>query len=275
METLIPKKNISSWLYHQIRNLWLGLRSILELLISHERLDRWLDKIGFFSFKSKCFRSIIKLPDESIIVYRPDDKKILEEIYEHGSYSCGVIRDGDVIIDVGAHIGVFTIYAAKKNPHGRIISIEPAPLNLELLRENVEKNGLRNVKIYKCAISDHRGEDDLFFGGNYDLYSLYPTTPGAIFIRTQLQTLDDIFRAEHLSVCHLLKVDVEGAELMVLKGGIRTLAVTCQVIVEACKKNDFHQKIISFLKDLGFTCSVEIDNPGGIILYASRRDFFN
>lgn len=256
--------------YRLLRGLWLGLRSAAELLVPRDRLDRWLDNAGFFAWKSRRFRSSRLLSDGSTILHRPDDRKIIEEIFERGSYSRAVIVDGDVVIDVGAHIGVFSLYAARKTPHGRIIAVEPAPPNLELLRENVRRNGLRNVKVLACAVSDRRGEAKLFSVGDHAMYQLETPAADLPFTVAELRTLDDLFEAEGLSVCHLLKVDAEKSELAVLKGGERTLRKTRQVIVEACKDDGLHEKVISFLEGLGFACSVEADSPGGMVLYATR-----
>ncbi|HVA65449.1 MAG TPA: FkbM family methyltransferase [Elusimicrobiota bacterium] len=266
--------NIDSPPYRLAQRLWLALRRTLETMVPRNQLDRWLDKAGFFTFKAGHFRRLRALPGGSLIAYRPDDEKIINEIHgcanPGGQYSRGAIADGDVVFDVGAHIGVFSVYAARKNPHGRIIAVEPAPFNLELLRENIARNGLRNVKIYPCAVSDHSGEARLFSFGDHALYSLESPAPGLLSTPARLRTLDDIFEAEGLAVCHLLKVDIEKSELPALKGGRRMLAATRQVILEASKENGIHEQAASFLRSLGFTCSTEFDSPEAEIIYAHR-----
>lgn len=265
---------ISELLWRYLREPWLICRSILEYALTRGRLDRWLQKTGFFSFKSRFFRHRTRLPNSCVVVCRPEDERIISEIYKNSCYARPTISECDTVIDVGAHIGLFTAYAAKRCPCGLVIAIEPAALNLEILYENIGLNKLTNVKVYECAVADRPGNEKLFSLGDSALYTFHPTQKTSELLSevVPVKTLDEIFKAETLSVCHLLKIDVERSEWQVLQGAPQTLKATKQVIMEISKDIDsgLPKQIIRFLGSMGFICSVEAETPGAITLYAGR-----
>ncbi len=258
-------------IYDALRACWIGVRRALEFFIPREKLDRFLDGLGFFQWKDRAFSRYHRLPDGTELRIHPDDGKIIREIHTDACYSKAEIADGDVVVDVGAHVGVFTISAARRTPSGRVIAVEPAPTNLEFLRENLVKNGIANVKVFDCALSDKPGEARLFSPGDHALYTLKPTAPAAVSHPVVLRTLDELFDAERVDVCHLLKIDAERSELEILQGGVRALGVVRQLLVEVGKENMTHEKTLAFLDERGFACSILVDTPGGIVLHALRR----
>ena len=88
----------------------------------------------------------------------------LWEQYVEAAYEKNyTLKKGDVVIDIGANIGTFSIKAAKiVGDEGKIIAIEPAPGNLEFLRRNVEANGLRNVVIISKGVWSSKGKASLY-----------------------------------------------------------------------------------------------------------------
>lgn len=262
---------MTALLYRVLRACWLATRRLLELFVSRERLDAWLESRGFFRWKDRAFAFKRRLPDGTVLLIHPDDEKILREIHEDGCYARGRIEDGDVVVDVGAHVGVFTVYAARKTPRGRVIAVEPAPPNRELLRRNAAGNGLTNVTILDCALSDRAGEARLHFPGDHALYTLRPAGPTPVSHPVRVRTLDEVFAEQKIALCHLLKIDAERSELEILRGAARALDATRQLLVEAGKDDGAHEKVIALLRGRGFTCSTQVDTPGGIVLYASRE----
>ena len=65
--------------------------------------------------------------------------------------------DGDIFIDIGANVGITSIYVAKKYPNIKIVAVEPSPRNYENLLKNLEINGVRNVTTFNYAISNNNG----------------------------------------------------------------------------------------------------------------------
>jgi FkbM family methyltransferase len=120
------------------------------------------------------------------------------------------IERNDVVIDLGAHIGAFSVYAAKKG--AQVTSYEPFPDSYELLQENIVNNRLnRRIKTYQLAVSALRGTQQFFVD---------PENPGAnsTILKTKTPisvksiTLADVFQDNKIGHCDLLKCDIEGAE---------------------------------------------------------------
>ena len=150
--------------------------------------------------------------------------------YEPGMCSIVERLDGGVFVDVGASIGFITARAARRVD--RVFAIEPHPVRFEFLRRNVELNALSNVTCIDCALGTERGEVDL-----YDVEpSLGPhpldvsTRPGTGRRYTvPVERLDDLLDDD----ADFVKIDVEGAEVEVLKGAPRTIASRPRMIVES------------------------------------------
>ncbi len=139
-----------------------------------------------------------------------------------------LVREGMVFVDAGAHIGYYTLLAARHvGPSGKVYAFEPAAENLDLLRKNVELNGYRNVVVVPKALADRPGIMDFYlcplettcnsFYYRSEEYSRQP-------VKVEVTTLDDFLEAEGWPRVDVVKIDVEGAERMVLAGMRRLLA---------------------------------------------------
>jgi len=146
------------------------------------------------------------------------------------------------IIDVGANVGQFTVAAARIfGPQVRIHAFEPHPQCVARLRHNLAK--LRNVTIYPLAVADRDGDATLHLNANHRASSLLPLAeahrqsfPSAVEVGTvfaRATTLDAVFGDLPLAPPVLLKLDVQGAEAMTLRGGVATLARVQWVVMEA------------------------------------------
>ena len=129
-------------------------------------------------------------------------------------------KKGDIVIDIGAHIGYYTIVASKKvGVEGLVIAIEPDHRNIEILRRNT--NYLGNVRIIECAISSRLGYADLMLGGDpaYSQLLEYvkdrtPRTNN--YRRVEIKTLDIL--CDELNIKpNWLKIDVEDASAEIPK----------------------------------------------------------
>jgi len=127
-----------------------------------------------------------------------------------------------VIIDVGANVGAFTLQLAKIANSGRIIAIEPGPPTYARLLENLELNPdiQKIVSVLQIGISDNAGKlywaEDQNNRGNAGLL-------GAEGIEVEVLTLDSIIENEGLKKLDFVKIDVEGMEYEVIKGGINSI----------------------------------------------------
>ena len=137
-----------------------------------------------------------------------------------------MVTDGDVVVDVGAHWGYFTLLAASRcGERGRVFAFEPHPKNFALLAKNVEANGLTNVVAVQKAISNRPGSAKLFqarMTASHSLCSLPPEwrlggSSATEAIAVDTVALDDFFAQSSVEP-RLIKMDIEGAEPLALAG---------------------------------------------------------
>lgn len=133
------------------------------------------------------------------------------------------LPSGAVVIDVGAHVGILTLQLARQvGPAGHVHSVEPTPVNAELLRRNIELNELSNVSVHNCAAGRESGSAVLHQMGLTYLNSLVGAnrySSEAQSVEVPVRTLDELVSG-HVDA---IKIDVEGAELDVLQGAERIL----------------------------------------------------
>ncbi len=124
------------------------------------------------------------------------------------------VRPGDVVADVGASLGLYTVSMAKRvGPQGRVYAFEPDPQSFHWLRQNVELNQVTAwVSTYPDAVGDHEGSA-AFAGGH--ITESHITLNASHASQVKLVTLNKLLADQHLD---LLKIDVEGFEEFVLRG---------------------------------------------------------
>lgn len=164
-----------------------------------------------------------------------NDLALVAALLEAGELETGTrtviqrhLRPGDVFVDVGANIGMHTIAAARAvGPTGRVIAFEPFAETARMLQASLWLNGLSGiVDVHVAAVSSSDGTHALHLGrtsGHHSLYDLDPSDNAALSqVDVPLVRLDGILGPEER--IDLIKIDVEGAELDVLVGGMRALA---------------------------------------------------
>lgn len=222
-----------------------------------------------------------------------------DDIFEKQVYTRrGItLRDGDTVFDVGANIGLFTVFVAERWPNARVWAFEPAPPLFEILRANTARYGDR-VRLFNCGVSSRSGEARLtFYPWSSGMSSFYPderqeTSALRTLIRNELaqgrkeveellafedelieqrfrsetwtcplRTLADVVREEGLSRIDLLKVDVEKSEMDVLDGlDAETWAKVEQVVVEVHDLGSRLVDIRRLFRELGFAVALEQDD---------------
>lgn len=132
---------------------------------------------------------------------------------------------GDVFIDVGANIGLFSLKVAPKA--ARVVAVEPGTDARTLLEENIALNGFTNVTVVPKALADKDGTAVLHhnpLGDDPQAFSLINDGSQAGGEEVQMTTLDTLVRENGLPKVDCIKIDVEGAEGMVIAGGMETLS---------------------------------------------------
>ena len=135
-----------------------------------------------------------------------------------------LIKPEMVIIDIGAHVGYYSLLAARQiGPSGKVYAFEPDPDNYALLVKNVEQNGYANVVTTNKAVADSVGHLTFFLtaldSGRNSIYSHGLPERGTIDVETT--TIDSYFGEEGWPHIDLVKIDVEGAEINVLDGMVQ------------------------------------------------------
>lgn len=179
--------------------------------------------------------------------------QIVSSLHEKDIEKYFSINEG-VFIDIGAHIGKFTIKLAKAlNKKGKVISIEPDAFNFALLKENIRLNKLKNIIPKKIACSDSDGIKSFYLGEHGSGGHSLKSTRGSTEVSVKTSKLDSIISELNLNRADLIKIDVEGAESEVLKGAEKTLRkFRPKIIFEAWSKEDL-EKSEKILKALNYS----------------------
>lgn len=145
------------------------------------------------------------------------------------------LEAGEVFLDVGANIGWHSMLMARKYPNSQVFSFEPEPDNINLLQYNIQRNGLSNVEVIPKAASFEEGEQKFYLypDKNAGRHSLLPINKGKV-ITVPLTTLDHFIKERGLSPkrIKLIKIDVEGYELNVLRGAKSLLGTVPLILLE-------------------------------------------
>lgn len=145
-------------------------------------------------------------------------KVIMREIDKSYKPDDIAFEDGDVVIDIGAHVGIVGIYLAKRYPFLKVYAYEPDKENYKRLVRNIEANEVAVMAVNKAVTGDGRlvsmGGDRASNSGGRSIYTETQETEPIESV-----TLADIFTAREIDRCRLLKIDCEGAEYEVLEAG--------------------------------------------------------
>lgn len=136
----------------------------------------------------------------------------LDRIYDPPQFDWASCK---TVIDVGANIGTFTLFAAAHAPQARIIALEPEPATADALRRNVTSNHLENrITVDERGGDGTAGERTFFVAPKCSWFSsLYaPPQAGAIPVTIHVTTLEQLFEQYKIDHCDFLKLDCEGAE---------------------------------------------------------------
>ncbi len=191
-------------------------------------------------------------------------------------YIQNFVGKGDVFIDVGANIGLFTIKVAGQA--ARVVAVEPGTDARGQLEANIALNGFTNVTVVPKALSDTEGTAVLHHnpvGDDPQAFSLIDDGNHGGGEEVQLTTLDAVVRSLGLTRVDCIKMDVEGAEDMVLAGGQETLNTYHPVVIfemncpTLFKAGGNPEASWNALKALGYTF-FEMRDDGGLTALAER-----
>ena len=164
------------------------------------------------------------------------------------------INTNDIIIDIGAHIGLFSLLVSQLCKTGKILSFEPVRENFDLLVSNLKLNHIENVLPFNMAISKNLDKLNLFLNDDQSAHSIFPKSSESISVEST--SLQKIFEENKISSCKLLKLDCEGAEYEIIDSLPSEYLNKIQNIVmeyhSADTKPELVKNLIQKIKNAGF-----------------------
>ncbi|MBK7914918.1 MAG: FkbM family methyltransferase [Chloroflexi bacterium] len=205
---------------------WLGLK-IAGFTSGLRR--RWLRNrdvtIGEGVAKGLRFNAAVSNPEYSL---GSNERPVQAAFAQH-------LHEGDVLYDIGANVGFFTLIGAKLvGPGGQVHAFEPVPENATAVRHNCEMNGMKQVVVWETAVSDQCGTGELQLAAYSGGASLSVTTAPPDFkgiLQVELTTIDTLVSSHKLPPPAMVKVDVEGAEINVFQGMTATIQTHKPIII--------------------------------------------
>lgn len=176
---------------------------------------------------------------------------ILSPLYEDYISNYLQPEKGDVFIDIGAHLGKYTLPIAKiVGDKGLVISIEAHPINYKYLIKNIKLNSLTNIIPLNIAAWEDNCKIKIFHGDVAGHHSI-KINKNLGYIHIQARIMDDMLEEINIKKVNWIKIDVEDAEYECLKGLIKTLKrYKPKIIIEVFPRN--YEKISILLKKNGY-----------------------
>lgn len=199
-----------------------------------------------------------------------NEKEVIEEVL------CS-IKPTDYFYDIGANVGSYTCFAASEVGKNRTVAFEPEANNLRSLKSNLELNDL-DAKVAKAALSDSSGTTELALAGDQPGEGKHAiaTDESRETIVVPMWTGDDYIQSHEVEPPTVIKIDVEGAEMDVLRGLSETLQNHCRLIYIEVHPEKIQQfgstvpEVTAFLECAGFEVSKLAERGDEFFLRASR-----
>src|SRR5918992_899711 len=268
---------------------YLSLRILLRVALGRRRRDRIFIERGFDfnTFLYKVFKVLgignsmllrINVPKYDYKFYcRINNREDLvfmtnheEDIIEHFTP-----KEGDIVVDIGAHMGRYTIIGAKRvGANGKVVAIEAHPGNFEMLNRNIKLNQLTNIISLNNAVYSKETKIKLYLPGEELGHTIYNTVMSDRarnedkFVEVSANTLDYLLQLNEITDVNWVKIDVEGAEFEVLKGSSNVLSKSKDIalLIEVHNLSggtNLYRQILEFLRLYNFKIEFEKSHDGG------------
>lgn len=267
-----------------LKIIYIGTRAVLKLFLGKEKREKFCLKyrINFYDFLYRAIE-FLRLDDSVLVVFtspkygykfysritRKVNNLLIHDVYTSMTdHEEEVLEQfspnmGDIVVDVGAAFGFYTIMSSTKvGEHGKVVAIEPQPDIFGMLNRNINLNKLANVITLNYAISSKTSTLRL-----YSTYSTIPERAGQSlesYIEVSADTLDNLLGQLDIHEVNWIKVDVEGAELEVLKGAVGILSKSREIsILVEVHSPDLVKPILELSKSYHLTVQFEKTYEGG------------
>jgi FkbM family methyltransferase len=236
--------------------------------VNNEKFFIWFNKLIFSLFylwhqgKSEVVVSA-KGGAKFWVRVNTSDRLMIWEIWTAKVYDDArlLIGEEDTVLDIGAHIGAFSVRAARLAHRGRVYAYEPSSKNHDMLTRNRALNGVENLHIENSAVSHTAGQMTLYTPADNAIMGSLLQSVSSFSESVHVTTLHNIVVENSIQRIDLLKVDVEGAEYDILFGcPAKTLAKVQRIVMEYHEfdgEKRRHLDLIHLLEEHGFVVAVE------------------
>jgi FkbM family methyltransferase len=221
------------------------------------------------SFNDKNYSYSFQEPREFDFLYK--------EIFGQAIYKTDCANP-KLIVDIGAHIGLASMYFRLIYPNTPIVAFEPNPYNRKLFLENIQMNKIKNIQLRTEAVTNKTGTRDFYI----DTKDYWFSTSSLLekgwdesleLERIEVQTIS--FESILDMNPTIIKLDVEGVEQSLIKNNVENLHKADYIIIEfhQNKQQDLN-KILKYLAKAGFTTNTSVDplNKNLILIHAQKRN---
>lgn len=196
------------------------------------------------------------------------------------------LYEGEIFIDIGANVGAYSLVASRfVGRSGKVIAFEPASKSFLRLTKNISINGLKNIIAERKAVLDKNTRIDLYVSGNHNLGMtsiFHHDSESGITENVEAVTLDDYVEKNEISRINTVKIDIEGSEMLSLKGMQKILErirprILIELKEETLTRSGLQVKDVDdFMIKAGYNKFI-IDEPGNISndLTRQHKDYHN
>jgi FkbM family methyltransferase len=283
--------------------IYLIIRISLRLIVGKKKRDQAQVGRKFYTNDYKCFSisfsffmylykivRVLKLGNPKVLkinvpkynykVYCPANKDdfLSMTIREEDILEQFRPKEGDTVVDIGAHIGRYTLISSKRvGQNGKVVAIEADPAVFDMLNRNVKLNHLTNVLTLNYAVFSEETKIKLFVPGDELDYTIRNTImtdrsekAGEKYVEVEANTLDNILQQNGINPedVNWVKIDVEGAEYEVLRGATNVLSKSNDIallieIHNLSNDTNYYQPIMDLLGHNNFKIEFEKTYPSG------------
>jgi FkbM family methyltransferase len=262
-----------------LKVIYLGSRVFLRIILGKKKRNRIYAEREI-NFKDFLYRSIESLGLDKYVllefnvpkydykfyslITRKIENFLIEDMYNSMSaHEDDIIehfspKQGDIVVDIGAAFGFYTIISSKRvGINGKVLAIEAHPSNFGMLNRNIKLNQLTNVIPLNYAVYSKETKIKLY--NNYSImHERIEGEPTTKFVEVNANTLDYILQQQQVIQVNWIKIDVEGAELEVLKGAQNVLSKSKDIsLLIEVHGLDNYRPIIEFLNLYSFKIKFE------------------
>jgi len=226
----------------------------------------------------RCEPSVLKMRDGTRLLVRPrsEDKSLIREVVLNREYAPEGFEIGshDTVVDIGAHIGTFTITSARSAREGIVYAFEPVEANYQLLLRNIELNKLKNVVPTKMAVAKDTGKREMFVQEDATTGHSFHYRCNRNPVVVDTTSLEDFVDRMGIKKIDLLKMDCEGAEYDILMNCPERIFSMIQRIgmeYHFCEDKKDPQILVDILKDNRFKVTMSNPKDWGGMIFATKR----